>query len=334
VHADGSVAEVFSSFDRGTVRRHVGWIREYGIDGLFLQRFGVSLRSPELVRFRDVVMGHVRETAAEERVAWALMYDLTGLREGEIRGLVMEDFKRLRDEGGLGEDLAYLRLGGRPLVGIWGVGFSDGRRYTVGECAELVEFLKDDPAYGGNAVLLGVPFWWRRGDRDGVGGEELEELLEKADVISPWSVGRVRSPEEAAVLAKEAWVGDVAWCEERGIEWMPAIYPGFRWDNLKDGRAGFERVEIPRRRGELYWRMGMEAVGAGARSLYLAMFDELDEGTALFKVSDDPPVGETRFLGLEGLPSDAYLRWSGMMGEVMRGEREVGEMVPRVGDEG
>ena len=60
---------------------------------------------------------------------------------------------------------------------------------------------------------------------------------------------------------------------------------------------------------------------AGIESAYLAMFDELDEGTALFKVSNDPPVGEgVKFLDNEGLPPDHFLRLSGRGGKLLRGE--------------
>jgi hypothetical protein len=43
---------------------------------------------------------------------------------------------------------------------------------------------------------------------------------------------------------------------------------------------------------------------------YVAMFDEVDEGTAIFKVTSAPPV-QAHFVGYEGLPSDWYLRLAG-----------------------
>jgi predicted P-loop ATPase/GTPase len=42
------------------------------------------------------------------------------------------------------------------------------------------------------------------------------------------------------------------------------------------------------------------------------MFDEIDEGTAIFKVTNDPPVGGVnRWVDYEGLPSDFYLKLVG-----------------------
>ena len=49
------------------------------------------------------------------------------------------------------------------------------------------------------------------------------------------------------------------------------------------------------------------------------MFDELDEATAIMKLSDKPPVGN--FLDNEGLPSDHYL-WLTQLGRaILRGGR-------------
>jgi len=42
-YPDGSQAELFSSHNARTVLRHFEWMRDYGIDGAWLQRFLVGL---------------------------------------------------------------------------------------------------------------------------------------------------------------------------------------------------------------------------------------------------------------------------------------------------
>src|SRR3954462_10520251 len=49
-HADGSVASVYSAQKPQTVLRHFRWMREYGIDGVFVQRFAVETASPVALR--------------------------------------------------------------------------------------------------------------------------------------------------------------------------------------------------------------------------------------------------------------------------------------------
>ena len=54
--------------------------------------------------------------------------------------------------------------------------------------------------------------------------------------------------------------------------------------------------------------------------LYIAMFDEIDEGTAIIKCGGRTPAGESPFADLSDVPSDHYLWLSGQSGRVLRGE--------------
>ncbi len=63
--------------------------------------------------------------------------------------------------------------------------------------------------------------------------------------------------------------------------------------------------------------------------IYQAMFDEMDEGTAIFKCTNTPPVGASRFVTYEGQPSDHYLWLTGMGGRLLRGEMSPTEEMPR-----
>ncbi len=300
---NGEPAHVFSSNNRETVTLHFQWMRDYGIDGAFLQRFANGLKDPRLKQHKDAVLGHVREAARLHGRTYAVMYDLSGLAKGRVQR-VEADWRELRANLRLTNDAGYLHHETKPLVAVWGIGFSDDRPYTLEECAQLVAFLKAD----GCAVMLGVPSWWRDGTRDAVDDPELREIIARADVVGPWSVGRYANPAQAAKHAQEVWKPDLAWCRERKIDFLPVVFPGFSWHNLKGG----ELAAIPRLKGRFLQAQFDAALEIGAQMIYVAMFDEVDEGTAIFKCANDVPVGEdVRFLGYEGLPADHYLRLTG-----------------------
>jgi hypothetical protein len=316
-HADGSTAEVFSSFKKVTVLRHFAWMREYGIDGAFVQRFITDLRDVRALRHNNAVLAHCREGANVSGRAYAVMYDLSGLGADRIDE-VIADWRSLRERMHLAEDAAYLRHRGKPLVAIWGVGFSDGRRYTLAECRRLVEALKAD----GCSVMLGVPTYWRELKADSISDAALHEVMQLADVISPWTVGRYRDDAGVKRHAKKLIAPDLAWCRDKRLDYLPVVFPGFSWHNMK----GDPLDQIPRRKGAFLRSQFTSAIRAGAEMIYVAMFDEVDEATAIFKCTNDvPPAGESHFLTYEGLPSDHYLRLTGEAAKMLRGEIPVGD---------
>ena len=323
-HADGRTAEVFSSSNRKTVLRHFQWMKESGIDGVFVQRFIVDLSNPKGARHFNVVMNHCREGANLFGRTYAVMYDLSGLGAGQIQR-VMDDWKLLVDRMQITKDPAYLHHAGKPVIAVWGFGFSDGRKYTLAEGLELVKFLKDDPRYGGCTVMLGVPTYWRTLERDCVKDEAMHELILKADIVSPWAVGRYSTPDQAAKYAADVLRLDLDWCKARGKEFLPVVFPGFSWHNMNP-RSRLD--QIPRLKGQFLWKQFVEAKKAGATMVYQAMFDEVNEGTAIFKCTDDPPVGDSSFVTYEGLPSDFYLKLVGQASRMLRGEFPVTDRVP------
>ena len=60
---------------------------------------------------------------------------------------------------------------------------------------------------------------------------------------------------------------------------------------------------------------------------YVAMVDEVDEGTAIFKVTNTPPT-RGHFQTFEDLPSDWYLRLTGEGSRLIRGERKSSKELP------
>ncbi len=322
-HADGSVAEVFSSFKRPTVLRHFQWMRDYGIDGAFVQRFLNDLHDPHSLRHCNKVLAHCREGANLSGRAYAVMYDLSGLGANRMQE-VIDDWRALRSRMHITQDPAYLRHRGRPLVAVWGVGFNDGRAYTLEECARLVEFLKQD----GCSVMLGVPTGWREQNRDSIKDPRLLDVIRQADVVSPWTVGRYRTPAAAGQHGRNTWKPDIAWCESRKIDFLPVVFPGFSWHNMYAAPLD----DIPRLRGRFLWAQFAAAKRAGATMIYVAMFDEVDEGTAIFKCTNDVPSRDgAEFVSYEGLPGDFYMRLTGDGAKLLRGELPVTDAMPGTG---
>jgi hypothetical protein len=265
------------------------------------------------------VLAHCREGANRSERCYAVMYDLSLLPAGGLR-YVIEDWNLLVDRMRIGhdpKDRAYLRHKGKPVVAVWGIGLKDGRKYSLAECERLVDFLKLDKRYGGNTVPLGVPTGWRTLDADSLSDPAIHKIVTRGDIISPWTVGRYGTPEAVHDHARQRWAKDVAWCRAHGKDYLPVLFPGFSWHNMNpEARLG----EIPRLKGRFLWTQYVEAKRSGATMAYQAMFDEMDEGTAIFKCTDDPPVGNSKFLTYEGLPSDHYLWLTGMGGKLLRGE--------------
>ena len=297
-HTDGTVAEVFSSAHPQTVRRHFRWMRDYDIDGAFVQRFATAVRPNDEEHWSDrrtnAVLQHCRDAANEYGRAFAVMYDTNF--DAATCDRIKEDWTRLRRDMQLLETNAYLHHGGGPLVGLWGYGFGH-RKLDVEAARSLFEFLSDD-RNGGCRILLGVPNDWAEWS-----GPKREVLDRHASVVSPWNVGRYGSNESADAHFAKRWPGDLEACLANGADYYPVVFPGFSWTNLKKGKSPLD--QIPRRKGAFFWHQIESVRRYGMDCIYVAMFDEVDEGTAIFKVSNDPPVGD--FVTYDGLPSDHYL---------------------------
>ncbi len=305
-HPDGSQADLFSSAHPRTVRRHFDWMEEHGIDGVFLQRFLVELGRPSL----DQVLEHVRASAAESGRVYALGYDLSGASEEQIYNLLVNDWKRLVDELQVTRDDRYLHHDGKPVLFVWGF-FSD--RFAADLAHRIIDFFQTDERY--RVHLIGGCQWYWRLEKD----DDWARAFRRFDVISPWNVGNYMERDGQRHAATHYWEADLAEAKELGMAYLPVIYPGFGWINLKGPDAA--RANAPRLGGEFYWRQFVRAAELEIDMAYVAMFDEVDEATAIFKVSNEPPT-QASFLGYEGLPTDWYLRLTDEGTKLIRGDRK------------
>ena len=322
---DGSPAKVYSAFSQKTVVRHFQWMRDHQLDGVFLQRFVSELSDPAFFAFRNQVATNVQVGAEKYGRVFAIMYDISGQPPDTLVRALTNDWHFLVNDLHATDSPRYLHHHGQPVVALWGFGFA-GRPDTPEQALAAVQFFKA----AGCTVMGGVPTHWRTLDGDAQTNSAWAEAFRSFEVISPWSVGRYGNPAEADNFAQDNIVPDLVAATRAGCEYMPVIFPGFSWHNLKGGKLN----QIPRRGGEFYWRQAFNAVSAGCTMIYGAMFDEMDEGTAMFKlaptVAQLPQPGTFVSLDLDGanLPGDWYLRLADQAGKMLRGEIPLTNSMP------
>ena len=321
---DGSPARLYSSFRSGPTRVHFKWMREYGIDGVFLSRFVSETTSPTRARHINTNLANVREGCHREGRVWALMLDLSMGSRGSTAA-VINDWKFLCDKVKVREDARYLHHQGKPVVLLWGLGFKD-RPWTPEQGEELITFFKTDARYGGVYLIGGVDPYWRTlrgGSRAGPGWAKVYRMF---DAISPWDAGRYGDDAGMDRVRREVWEGDLAELKGLRMGYMPTAFPGFSWDNLRRTKPG--TTMIPRRKGEFYWRQFATFRELGIRTVFVGMFDEVNEATAIFKVSNQVPIGQY-FVTYEGLPSDWYMKLTGAATRMIRGEAPLSKKIPK-----
>ena len=123
-YADGTTATFFSATDKSTIDLHFKWRKQYGIDGVFMQRFfnyarpGTQQRKTYAKMLVDAL-----DAASKYNRAIAVEYDLSGLKAtGEDCSMIIEDWKYLVDSLKVTNQKGmktYLQHNGKPLVAIW-----------------------------------------------------------------------------------------------------------------------------------------------------------------------------------------------------------------------
>ena len=84
---------------------------------------------------------------------------------------------------------------------------------------------------------------------------------------------------------------------------MPTAFPGFSWDDLRQTAPG--RTMIARRKGEFYWRQFAIFKGCRNRTVFVGMFDEVDEETAIYtEPRKSVPDSRSRISDLKGFPGN------------------------------
>lgn len=321
-------AGLFSSYNKKTVDRHIKWMKDYGIDGSFVQRFISSALSRR--DQRDTVLQNVKYASENHGRVFANMYDLSGCKASVVED-IKNDWMHLVDDLKITESPNYLHHDGRPVLSLWGLNVGGSKEVLTPALAlELATWLSEDAPEKYRVTLkAGVGNGWRTDNSD------WQKAYDKFKFISPWAVGRYRDEKGADNYRSQYFNADLKETADRGMDYMPVVFPGFSWTNLYPDDGGALN-KIPRDGGKFLWRQFYNAVDAGCNMVYVAMYDEVDEGTAIFKIAENvdqiPTTGKFVTLDIDGykLPSDWYLRLTGEASKMLRKEIPTTTTIPIV----
>jgi hypothetical protein len=331
---NGTLSKLFTSSSKTVIDKHFQWMKEYGIDGAAVQRFiggigGAIVNSPNAASLK------IKQAAEATGRIFYICYDIssTGMETTWDDVIKFDWVYNVEQNNQLTSSPAYAKVGNKPVVQVWGPGFTDNHPGTAAETIALIDFLKSRGCF----VIGGTPTYWRTNNRDAKGPtqslaanqESFENAYVKYDMISPWMPGRFKD-NAGADNQLITMIADKAYCDSRNIKYLPVIFPGFAWSQWNPGNPN----DAPRNAGELMWRQARNIKSLGVKSMYFAMFDEYDEGTAIMKAATDWSMIPTDqyFLttSADGIwcSSDFQLRVAGASIEMLKGTRPEKATVP------
>jgi hypothetical protein len=307
---NGTPAKMYSSYDQSTVNLHFSWMQQYGIDCAALQRFANEVTPGSTIKAqRDGMATKVMTAAQTYGRKFYIMYDASGW--GNLAALQADWTNTIVNTLHLTSSTAYAKQNGKPVVCVYGLGYAS-HPSSPADALAFINWLKGQGLY----VIGSVPGQWRTGTGDA--RSDFGTVWPAFNMISAWAVGRVVD------ASYQPWVaGDLAYCNTNGMDYQPCAYPGTAFYNSNGNTSS--KNQYKRNHGDFMWSQFAVMKNAGAVSVYIAMFDEMNEATSIFKCAEDAtqiPAGKY-FLTLDAdgthVSSDFYLRETNDGGKMFKG---------------
>jgi hypothetical protein len=328
---NGSPATAFSSDRDFTINRHVGWMKQYGIDCAAVQRFGEVATNPTLRDQKNDVTVRMMRACEKIGVKFYIEYDASG-SGGHGWGddwvaSIQNDWRTFGVGRHIAASPAYAKQNGKTVVELWGMGLdANGISRNADQWLTLVRWFQGQGCY----VIGGVPTGWLSTSRfhDALPG--FEAAYTACDAISPWVVGRFSGVKAADAYAEGNLKPELAWCRQHKIDYIPCVYPGTSFYNSNQRPKNL----IPREHGLLLWQQFANLRHLGIKTCFVSMFDEYNEATAIAKSAEDASFtpSDRWFLCLDadGVPlsSDFYLRVTLDGGDMLKGRTALNWTLP------
>lgn len=330
----GQPSYFFSARNPKIVDAHFRWMQEYGLDGVLIQRFVGDI--PGLKRNNDVVLKNIIAASAKYGRVIAIEYDVTGSSFTTWATDIQNDWKYLNDQLHITAQPNYLHHKGKPLVSVWGIGLNETRNppTNAADALALVNWFHTGAAAAYQASFMGgLAKGFRTLNADARTDPAWLTAYKAMDAVQPWNVGRYSAVSQIPTTFKTTAVADEKWAADAGVLYMSTLFPGYSQSNAIRGQK--KANEIPRMGGNFIWQQAIAAKSAGAGAMKIAMFDEVNEATAMFKVvskrSDAPTQGYWLALdgdGVTNLPTDWYLRLASEITSLSHGTLAPTDAIP------
>ncbi|HEY4288510.1 MAG TPA: glycoside hydrolase family 71/99-like protein [Puia sp.] len=298
---NGQPVTMFSDWDQSSVNLHFSWMQQYGVDCAALQRFGAHFDDPRAKKSSDSAIARARRAAEAYGRKFYVMYDISGWTNFQTQ--LKSDWTSFMQQHTA--STAYAHQNGKPVVCVWGIGVS-GRPGDVSTWSDLLTWFKTQGCY----VIAGAP------------GNFNSDTVNRpayltANMLMGWRVGA--SPHTNFVQEDSL---DRNLCTTNGLDYQVAIYPGTSFYN---GNGTTKNI-IPRNHGDFMWTQFAAAKTANIPSVYISMFDEINEATGIMPCAEDStmiPKNEY-FLTLDAdgthVSADFYLRLTTDGGRMIKGQ--------------
>lgn len=286
---NGQPAKMFSSDDQQVVNTHVLWMQQNGIDCIAVQRFGSYTNAGSVKNFHDAVQLKVMNAAQTYGRKFYIMYDCSATDNVES-----DWTNTIINTQHLTSSSSYAHQNGKPVVALWGVGVSG--RGSASDWLNTINWFKNQGCY-----VIVCPL-------DNFSTNTTNQsAYNAANMIMAWMVGKTAASNWPAL-----YTNDLNYCAAHNIDYQGDMYPGFAFYNTNPSVD--PKNQIPRSHGNFMWSQFAGGQQAGLKSIYISMFDEMNEGTAVMNLAENAssiPSGNY-FLTLDAdgthVTSDYYLR--------------------------
>jgi hypothetical protein len=297
---NGQPAKMFSSNDQQVANTHCLWMQQNGIDCIALQRFGSYTVAGQVKDFHDAVDLKMMNAAQTYGRKFFIMYDCSATDP-----ITTDWTNTIVNLQHLTSSSAYAKQNSKPVVCLWGVGKSG--RGTAADWVTTINWFKSQGCY-----VIGGPL-------AGFSTDTPNQIAYNAcDMIMPWMVGKTAASNFQAI-----YTADLTYCNAHNIDYQADIYPGTGFYNSD---PTWPKNKLPRTHGDFMWSQFAAAKNAGVSSIYISMFDEMNEATGILNCAEDAssiPAGNY-FLTLDAdgvhVSSDFYLRLVNDGGKMIKGQ--------------